>query len=204
MEESESDSIRYQRLKQISTRSLEESVKHLTTDRLESCYPTIAASAKGHEALRQARSQIANYWLTTAEKEFEAVFEERDIHQKMIELDELLYAAKARMEKGEEDERNKGNENEPVFMDKLAPSQVVDAHLSKYQQQEVESLEGELEKVKNENKELLEKLKQDDEKIKQTVSDIDTTLGEVNSAVESANGLPSRVEIGQFVDTAVS
>ncbi|KAA8916435.1 hypothetical protein TRICI_001430 [Trichomonascus ciferrii] len=190
---SEEGSIRYDRLQKISQRSLQESVKFLTLQRMESCYPGIANAPKGKQALQKAMDQISNYWTTAATKEFDAVFEERDVKTKMKQLDELIHEAEQRRERQE----TEGSEG-PIYLDSLTPQKVVDAHLRTARQETVEALEKELADLRAENEELLKAINNDGEALSNLSTAIQELFGELGSSVQSTSSLPSRSELATF------
>lgn len=192
----EEPSIRYERLQQISQRSLTESVKYLTTERLESCYPSIAKAPKGKQALQKARDQIANYWESSATKEFNAVFEERDVAEKMKQLDNLIDEAEQRKE-------NKIDES-PVYLDSLTPQRTVDSHLYPIKQQSVDKLEKELAELRAENEELLKQVNGDSESISNLAASIEEVFKDLDLSIQSTSLLPSRSELAKFTSSIAS
>lgn len=190
---SEEGSIRYDRLQKISQRSLNESVKFLTLQRMESCYPGIANAPKGKQALQKAMDQISGYWTTAATKEFEAVFEERDVKNKMKQLDDLVNEA----EKRRENQEKEGSEG-PIYLDSLTPQKVVDAHLRTARQETVESLEKELSSLRAENEELLKAINNDRDALSNLSTVIQELLEELDVSVKSTASLPTRSELAAF------
>lgn len=188
------DSIRYTRLQEISARSLQESIKQLTLDRVSSCYPTIASTPKGRQALQQAINQIVAYWQSTATKEFTEIYKERDIQTKMNELDNIIAEAVARRDSDD----LQGTEK-PVVLSKLTPSQVVDSHLRPVLQQQISELEQELSEKKEQNSELIKQILSSKEMLRQVEQDLNKIYDNLNKATAATATLPDRSTLSEVI-----
>lgn len=115
---SEIDRIRYERLKLVCKKALEQSIKKsLSIDQIKSCYPTIASTEDGQKSLEIARSQIIKFWHNNSTKEFDLIFKERNIETKLNELDEIIQKAQERKLEGKE---------APIQVDRLSPSELIE------------------------------------------------------------------------------
>lgn len=129
---SEIDKIRYERLKLVCKKALEQSIKKsLSMDQIKTCYPTIASTDEGQKSLEIARSQIIKFWHNNSTKEFDLIFKERNIETKLNELDEIIQKAEERKLQGKE---------APVQVDRLSPSELIEASLAGTKKESVESL----------------------------------------------------------------
>lgn len=129
---SEIDRIRYERLKLVCKKALEQSIKKsLSIDQIKTCYPTIASTEEGQKSLEIARSQIIKFWHNNSTKEFDLIFKERNIETKLNELDEIIQRAQER--------KLEGNEA-PVQVDRLSPSDLIESSLSGTKKESIESL----------------------------------------------------------------
>ncbi|CAN6637947.1 kinetochore-associated protein Nnf1p [Trichomonascus vanleenenianus] len=185
------ESIRYDRLNQISARSLEESVKFLTYERLATCYPTVASTTKGRQVLEQARNQIAEHWKVTALKEFDAIYDERKIKEKMVELDTLISQARERQAS-----ESPEPQDQPVNLEQLTPDHIVNAHLGLIKEQQIAELEKELASLREENRQLLDNAMTNNDKLQEISSSLQSTL----DLQTETKDLPSREAISQLVD----
>lgn len=93
--------IRFQRLNQVCEKALEESLKALSDENLEMCYPTLSSTKEGKHEIQTVKDQLHESWSQNARKEFDAVFKERDIEVKLNELDDLILEAQEHQKKGD-------------------------------------------------------------------------------------------------------
>lgn len=129
---SEIDRIRYERLKLVCKKALEQSIKKsLSMDQIKTCYPTIASTEEGQKSLEIARSQIIKFWHNNSTKEFDLIFKERNIETKLNELDEIIQKAEERKFEGKE---------APVQIDRASPSELIEASLAGTKKESIESL----------------------------------------------------------------
>ncbi|KSA00938.1 uncharacterized protein AC631_03308 [Debaryomyces fabryi] len=129
---SEIDRIRYERLKLVCKKALEQSIKKsLSMDQIKTCYPTIASTEEGQKSLEIARSQIIKFWHNNSTKEFDLIFKERNIETKLDELDEIIQKAEERKIEGKE---------APVQVDRVSPSELIEASLAGTKKESIESL----------------------------------------------------------------
>jgi kinetochore protein NNF1 len=195
-----SESIRYQRLKQICSRSLQESIKYLTIDRLMACYPTVVLIPKSRQVMEQALAQITAFWESTAEKEFAAVFEEKNIGKKLDELETLIEEAQTR-------KRTPSNErvaeDDPVMLDQLTAQQIVNCNVRKVQLERIVDLESQIERIKQDNSQLQSQLVVSQRQSAELCDLIIRSFQELEDAAGSAKKLPSRMQLaGFFADVA--
>lgn len=191
-------SIRYERLQQISARSLQESIKVLTLDQLISCYPTMATLPKGKEVMEQALKQIAEFWKVTALKEFDTIYEERDIKAKFEQLDELIADAKTRKQAFESNQHSDPAHG-PVVLASLTPEIIVESHLKTQGNQRLSELEKRLNGLKFDNDKLLDELNTINCQIQTVAESILQSFDQIDLSVEAAQILPSRSELTDFL-----
>lgn len=199
--------IRYLRLQQISARSLQESIKALTLDRLISCYPTTGSLPKGPDVMEQALNQIVEFWKTTALKEFETIYEERDIKKKFEELDAIIADARRR-----KDEYNIKTQNHtsidpgdlPVFFGSLTPSKIIQSNLAPQTRQRLADLQAQLAQVKSENEQMINQLTSLNHQIETAADDILNSLKQIDISLESSKVLPTRSELTEFLTAIAS
>ncbi|CAM9014805.1 unnamed protein product [Wickerhamomyces anomalus] len=93
--------IRFERLNQVCKRALEESMKALSDDNLKMCYPILAGSKEGKDTISAVKDQLKESWSQNSQKEFDAIFKERDIEEKLNQLDDLIIQAQERQKSGD-------------------------------------------------------------------------------------------------------
>ncbi|CCH42268.1 Kinetochore-associated protein NNF1 [Wickerhamomyces ciferrii] len=87
------DHIRHQRLVQVVNKALEESMKTISDENLQSCYPLLSSTKQGKETISVVKEQLKESWFQNSQKEFDAIYKERDIEAKLNELDDLIIEA---------------------------------------------------------------------------------------------------------------
>ncbi|KAJ9091518.1 hypothetical protein QFC19_009063 [Naganishia cerealis] len=128
---SSAEKIRYERLKLVSQKALDQSIKKgLSIDQIKKCYPIISSSSDGVRLLEMARSQIIDFWQSKSLEEFALIFKERNLASKLDELDEIVEAAHRRQYDG--DTR--------IPIDLLTPDELIDASLVSTRKQSADTL----------------------------------------------------------------
>lgn len=128
---SSAEKIRYERLKLVSQKALDQSIKKgLSIDQIKKCYPIISSSSDGVRLLEMARSQIIDFWQSKSLEEFALIFKERNLASKLDELDEIVEAAHRRQYDG--DTR--------IPIDMLTPDELIDASLVSTRKQSADTL----------------------------------------------------------------
>lgn len=149
---SEYELIRYDRLNQVMKLALEQTIKKLLMpEQLEKCFPTIAASPDGPDALETARKLIQKYFHSTCIKQFDHTFANRDIKRKLDELDEIIQDAQQRRDLGSE---------EPLQVDKLSAEQLIGATVASSKEDTVKKLQLIYDQLVKDNLQFYEELKQ--------------------------------------------
>ncbi|GAX70497.1 MIND complex subunit [Saccharomyces cerevisiae] len=104
-----SHGIRYIRLKQVFNRALDQSISKLQSwDKVSSCFPQYVNSKQGAINVANCQRQLTEFWTELCQREFKEIMEERNVEQKLNELDELILEAKERYTDRDQDEVNKG------------------------------------------------------------------------------------------------
>jgi len=147
----EFERIRYERLNQVMKKAVEQTIKKLLmSEQLEKCFPTISNMEGGPEALETARKQIQKYFHSTCFKQFEHIFNNRDIERKLDELDEIIQAAQHRRDLGTET---------PLQVDKLSAAQLIGASMGLSKEDAVRKLQLIYDQLVLDNQQLYQDLK---------------------------------------------
>lgn len=148
----ETEKIRFDRLNQVAKKAVEQTIKKLLMpEQLEKCFPSIAEMEGGPEALEMARKQIQKYFHNTCFKQFEHIFENRDIRNKLDELDEII--ARAQHAKDSAPAKSR------VSVDKLTPQQLIEATVLLTRRDSIKKLTMIYEQLVLDNKQLFEELR---------------------------------------------
>lgn len=144
------EKIRFNKLRRVTEKAVEQTVKKLLQpETIEKCFPVISEMKGGKSALETARKQILQYFQLTLEKQFQYIFEQNDIERKLDELDEIIQAAQARRDLGTE---------EPLFIEKLTPQQLIDARVGASKAETVTKLQLIYDQLLLDNKQLHEEI----------------------------------------------
>lgn len=186
--------IRFERLQAVCTRALQESIKKsLDIEKIKKCYPTLASSEEGVKALEIARSQIIEFWLNNSLKEFELIFKERDIENKLNSLDDLIQLAKERSLSG----------SKPIQIDKLTPKEIIAANIDYKKRQTIKSLKLMYDQLIVDNNELFDELTAIGKESEAIKSDIERNFTSINKELGVINGGVDD-NIDKLLDTVVN
>lgn len=170
------DKVRYDRLCRVTEKSIEQTVKNLlNSEHLEKCFPRIAQMEGGKSALETARKQMMKYFRTTCTKQFDYIFEQRDIHRKLDELDEIIQDAQKR--------RDDGNE-EAIFIERLTPEQLINGKIGSSRSECVKKLEMIHNQLLLDNAQLFDQLQSVMEQGKKTKDDIASHIDALASGID--------------------
>lgn len=179
-------SARYRRLVTSSSTALAHAVKSLTYKRVAACYPTIARTQAGQEALRDALNQICKAWQDSVQTEFDAIFDERQLPLKLSQLDQLVKEAKLRM---------KSNTDLPIHVDKLTPDQIIKSHLRETKLARIKKLKQLAHTVKKQNSEYQKKIEDDNDRVHASLDRLHKMTSDISKAANSTQELPERVQL---------
>lgn len=179
-------SARYRRLVTSSSTALAHAVKSLTYKRVAACYPSIAKTQAGQDALREALKQICKAWQDSVQTEFDAIFEERHLHEKLAQLDQLVKEAKLRMN---------SNTELPIHVDRLTPDQIIKSHLRETKLARIKKLKQLAETVKKENDEYRQKIKDNTKQVHASLDKLHKVTSDISKATTASQEMPERAEL---------
>ncbi|KAG5357745.1 hypothetical protein CJU89_4213 [Yarrowia sp. B02] len=179
-------SARYRRLVTSSSTALAHAVKSLTYKRVAACYPSIAKTQAGQDALREALKQICKAWQESVQTEFDAIFDERHLPEKLAQLDQLVKEAKLRMN---------SNTDLPIHVDKLTPDQIIKSHLRETKLARIKKLKQLAATVKKENDEYKKQIKDNDEQVHASLDKLHKVTSDISKATAAGQEMPERAEL---------
>lgn len=119
--------IRYLRLNQVFNKALTQSISKLQNwEKVSSCFPEYAATKEGATNLANCQRQVIEFWTELCKREFEEILEERNVEEKLDELDELIVEAKDRLRKLSPDDEGI-SQNTPI--EELSSQELVEYNL---------------------------------------------------------------------------
>lgn len=190
---SEIDKIRYERLRLVCKKALEQSIKKsLAIEQIKTCYPNIASTEEGQKSLEIARSQIIKFWHNNSTKEFDLIFEERNIETKLNELDEIIQKAERRKLEGSEP---------PIEIDRLSPSDLIESSLLGTKKASIDNLTMIYNQLRLDNMELYEKLRALSEESETIKSDLNNLINLLSDDLQSLKGDSSITRLDDLLAT---
>ncbi|CEP63455.1 MIND complex subunit NNF1 LALA0_S08e02872g [Lachancea lanzarotensis] len=134
--------IRYTRLNQVCRKALQQSVTKVQSwDKLASCFPTYTATDTGARNLSTCQQQVVEFWMELSKREFDEIFRERDIENKLNDLDDLISRAKTVQEGLKEQ-----NTDLPCI-DELTPEQLTTGNIHNSRAKLLDQLENRVARV---------------------------------------------------------
>ncbi|KAG7194892.1 uncharacterized protein KQ657_004000 [Scheffersomyces spartinae] len=168
--------VRYPRMRALCGKALMQVIgKGLSMDKFISCFPVLAESPEGMEALRNARQQVIGFWTKAAESEFETIFKERDLETKLDQLDEIVQAARLNRQRGLD---------QTLEVDKLGPSDIIEGTVVTKKKEAIANLEIMKQQLVQDNDELYRELASIVKEGEDTHQDIDTMIKDLQQQVE--------------------
>lgn len=150
-----SHGIRYTRLKQVFNRALDQSISKLQSwDKVSSCFPQYVNSKQGAINVANCQRQLTEFWTELCQREFKEIMEERNVEQKLNDLDELILEAKERYKGQDQEEVNKG-----PAIDELSSRGLVECHIYSQRVHAIQEIDERLTKVNEMNDQLAQELK---------------------------------------------
>lgn len=119
--------IRYLRLNQVFNKALTQSISKLESwEKVSSCFPDYADTREGASNLINCQRQVIEFWTELCKREFEEILVERDVKEKLDQLDELISEAKRRLRDSASD-GPKERDGTPI--DELSSEELVKCNL---------------------------------------------------------------------------
>ncbi|ABN68523.2 predicted protein [Scheffersomyces stipitis CBS 6054] len=192
MSETKVEKIRFERLKLVCRKALEQSIKKsLSPEQFKLCFPTIAGTDEGIRSLDLARSQMIGFWHENTLKEFDLIFQERNIDTKLNELDEIIQTAQR---------REQSQSELPAQIDKLTPTELINSTLLDGSESSLENLSMIYNQLCIDNKEMyteLQKLSIESDDLK---TDINNSLETLRKEVEVIDSRKDKLNLDELIE----
>lgn len=157
----QSEKIRYLRLKQVFNKALNQSISSLNNwEKISACFPEYASTKETATNLRNCQSQVIEFWTEICKREFEEILKERNVKDKLDELDELISEARERLRNLPRDEHGHHGKSTPI--DELSSAKLLECNLFTQRLEAIKKLDERLNKLNRINQNLeneLEKLR---------------------------------------------
>ncbi|TID29847.1 hypothetical protein CANINC_001596 [Pichia inconspicua] len=129
--------IRFEAFHSALSYALQKTLSKLTLKLFVSCFPTT-----DHASLDYVRKEIIKLWQSKAESEFQKIFKERNLKQKLDELDSIVNKA---------EQRKRDPDSEAINVTTLSPHELVAARSMVERKLLLQQLQAQLETLKNTN-----------------------------------------------------
>lgn len=160
--------IRYMRLNQVCNKALEQSISKLQSwEKLVSCYPTYATTEDGATNLANCQKQVCEFWLELCRREFDEIFGERNVKEKLDELDDLVFQAKQNRDD------HSGVKKSEVSIDELSPGQLISGNLYSSRKSTITELNLRLESLVTLNQDMQKEIEELNAQISDDLQDLE-------------------------------
>ncbi|CAG99295.1 MIND complex subunit NNF1 [Kluyveromyces lactis] len=144
--------IRFQRLVQVCNKALEESIRKLQSwEKIHECFPNYGQTREGIENLTVCQQQVIKLWSNLSRVEFDAIFHERSIEEKLNQLDDLINKARSIDTSSSSKKLRK--------IDDLRPLELIEGNLQGAKESTLERINNKLQIIKESNEALETNLK---------------------------------------------
>lgn len=190
------EKIRFERLELVCRKAIEQSIKKsLSLELLQTCYPDMATTDEGRYAITNARQQIIRFWHTESMREFELIFKERDVEQKLNELDEIIQTAQF---------RKASKKESPLNIAKLDSDEIIQSTLLTHSTESIENLNMIYNELSLDNAALYEELKGLSNTGKELKLDIEDVLSGLNKQIQTLDNESERLQLNELINSFVS
>lgn len=169
--------IRFDALHSALSYALQKTLSKLTLKAFVSCYPEI-----DHTTLDYVRKQIIKSWQTRAELEFQKIFAEKELKEKLDLLDDVIENAERRKESTLNEVPNGENEeNKHIHVNivSFTPSELSKTYIVKEKEKSLKALQNELSTIQRANEDLISRMNHFTTEINKNINDITTTSEEL-------------------------
>ncbi|KAI5950959.1 hypothetical protein KGF54_004033 [Candida jiufengensis] len=111
--------IRFDKLQVLSKKAVEQVIKtSFSDDQIQQCYPTIMESKEGSKDLKIGLNQLQKYLHDNTLMEFNTIYDEYGLKQKLDDLDDIVLQAQTKKQSGE---------ISSTHIDQLSPKDLIDS-----------------------------------------------------------------------------
>lgn len=176
MEQGPEKGIRAAKLNDILDKSVKQTMRACSYEKLVSCFPTLAQNDP--ETLQHAQEQVTQFLTSACRSEFDKILRERGVVERLNELDELILEAKERKEQGL-----------PASEDpsELAPEVILRAHMLPGKRAELTTMNDKIQALQQRNAASLESVESQRREIEARMRSLKESL----STLDAVSLLPS-------------
>lgn len=191
MSADENNKVRFERLRLVARKALEQLIKKsLTMEQVKTCFPTLVTSQDGVRSLELALSQMSGFWHANSLDEFDLIYKEKDIESKLDELDDIIQNA----------QRAKDSGKEPSNIDQLSPLEIVDSTIVSNSKNVLDSLQMIYDQLCRDNAELYTELSELTKESTRINNSIKSGIEQLNKEANSVELEKAGLQIDKLID----
>lgn len=191
MSADENNKVRFERLRLVARKALEQLIKKsLTMEQVKTCFPTLVTSQDGVRSLELALSQMSGFWHANSLDEFDLIYKEKDIESKLDELDDIIHNA----------QRAKDSGKEPSNIDQLSPLEIVDSTIVSNSKNVLDSLQMIYDQFCLDNSELYTELSELTKESTRINNSIKSGIEQLNKEANSVELEKAGLQIYKLID----
>lgn len=168
--------VRFERLQEVLKLAVDQTVKRLMEpEDFKRCFPRIATTEGAEEIFELARTRVAQYFNKTCVDQFNHIFHERDIKQRLDDLDEIIYLAQ---------ERKATKSGDQLHTDELSPEEIINTAVTKLKLLAIEKLQSIYDQLCQDNNELYNQLKEHTETCENLKNEVISLVDSLQSGID--------------------
>lgn len=173
--------VRFERLREVLRLAVNQTVKRvLTSEHFSQCFPRIASMEVGEATIDFARKQVAQYFTSTSMEQFEHIFHERNIENRLNELDEIIHSSQQR-----KDTRT----GRQLLIDEIPPEEIINLAVTKLKLLAIENLQVIYDQLCNDNDDLYSQLKENTETCEDLKNEVISLVDSLQSGIDEIKRL---------------
>lgn len=191
MSADENNKVRFERLRLVARKALEQLIKKsLTMEQVKTCFPTLVTSQDGVRSLELALSQMSGFWHANSLDEFDLIYKEKDIESKLDELDDIIQNA----------QRAKDSGTKPSNIDQLSPLEIVYSTIVSNSKNVLDSLQMIYDQLCRDNAELYTELSELTKESTRINNSIKSGIEQLNKEANSVELEKAGLQIDKLID----
>ncbi|SMN21029.1 similar to Saccharomyces cerevisiae YJR112W NNF1 Essential component of the MIND kinetochore complex (Mtw1p Including Nnf1p-Nsl1p-Dsn1p) [Maudiozyma saulgeensis] len=154
--------IRYLRLNQVFNKALSQSIaKFQNYEKVSACFPEYASTHLGKIHLVNCEKQVTEFWAELCHREFQEIMKERNVKEKLDDLDILIAQAKKRLqEQKQEHHIEDTSDKNTLSIAELSVDEIIQCNLHTQRKDTLKELDKRINILEESNQDLENTLKE--------------------------------------------
>lgn len=168
--------VRTERLRAVLKLAVDQTVKRLMEpEDFKKCFSKMVSIEGAEAAIELGRKQVAQYFTTISLEQFEHIFAERGIKERLDDLDDVIHSAQ---------ERKATNTGGQILLDELSAESVITTAVTKLKHSAIEKLQVIYDQLCKENTDLYERLKEHTETCENLKNEVVSLVDSLQSGID--------------------